>query len=460
MAWLAVAVASLVAFAWLEMDMLGDAFWYIATGRYVLEHGLPNDELFSYTGIRGPWFVNMPVSEPLFAWIMDHLGVWALMGMATVVFGLALSLFWLPHTKGTLARWVTWPLVVFTIYVQREDLSVRSQTFADVAIAVVFLCLFRVRDGARVPRWLPFVLGAVWINVHPSVLVGVLVPLAFAVATQLGPPQLRARSGPYALFGVSVLAGAFANPYGYRLVLEIVRFTTAESTTTVDLFRSPDFARPDVAAAFVLSLAAVVACFRGVSSRAGVPEGLVMAATITATCVSRRYIEIMMAFCIVLAGRLLRDVEWPPLTPERARSWAVALMLPPLALAAASLRPPKDPWQNVPVEAARFIEEHKLPDNVMNIMHWGGYLDYAWRGHRRIFMDGRTTQFENGVLLDHTRFMNVAPAAGDILDAYLVNTVLWERGSPVDHALAVDPAWTEVYRKGIAVVYVRKNVLQ
>jgi hypothetical protein len=95
----------------------------------------------------------------------------------------------------------------------------------------------------------------------------------------------------------------------------------------------------------------------------------------------------------------------------------------------------------------------------MNILHWGGYLDYAWRGRRRIFIDGRTTQFENGVLTDHGRFANLAPGARDILDAYLVNTVLWESGSPVDAALAHDPGWREVYRKGIAVVYVRKTVM-
>jgi len=460
--WQAVAVLSLFAFAWRNMDLLGDGCWYIATGRYVLaHHTFPPDELFSYAAVRGPWFVNMPLSEPLFAWVADHLGVRALLAMCTGAFALALTLFWLPHTTGRLARVVTWPLVVFAIYAQRGDLQARSQTFADLAIATVFVCLFRLRDGKRVPPWVPLVLGAVWVNMHPSFLLGILLPLGFALGLRFGPKELRPPLLPILWFALILALGGLANPYGYRLIGEFLRFMTAESTTAIDLFQSPDFQRPDVMLALVIGGAGTFACFRSASRTAGAGEALLLVAIMTATCVSRRYIEILVAYEIVLAGRLLGAAPWTPSTQAEPRGtvW-VPLFVLPIALTAFSLHEPKDVWQNQPVEAASFIEENHLPDNVMNLLHWGGYLDYAWGGRRRIFIDGRTTQFENGVLTDHGTLVHVAEGWGERLDAYLVNTVLWENGSPLDRALSQDPAWSEAYRKGIAVVYVRKKPLR
>jgi hypothetical protein len=130
-----------------------------------------------------------------------------------------------------------------------------------------------------------------------------------------------------------------------------------------------------------------------------------------------------------------------------------------LAVSVHSLLPTKDPWQHVPVDAARFIKENGLPDNVANPLYWGGYLDYAWRGERRVFIDGRTTQFENGVLIDHGRLFNVTEGSRTVLDMYLINTVLWGRGTALDAALSADAEWVEVYRKGIAVVFVRRRPL-
>jgi len=457
--WQATALASLLAFAWRHMDLLGDGCWYIATGRYVLaHHAFPPDELFSYAGVRGPWFVNMPFTEPFFAWVTDTLGVRALLLTCTAAFGAALALFWLPHARGRFAKVAVWPLVVFAIYVQRDDLQARSQTLADVAIAVELLCLFRLRDGGRVASWLPFVLGALWVSVHPSFLLGVLLPLGFAAAFRVAPADSRPHLAPMLRFAVLLAVGGLLNPYGYRLIGEFIRFMSAESTTSIDLFRSPDFTRPDIAVALLVAAAMLFECLRRASREAGVGEALLMLGILTATCVSRRYVEILAAYEVVLAGRLLRGLPWSQGQP-RGRAW-IPLFALPLALGAVSLSARKDPWQNLPVEAAAFIEDRHLPDNVLNILHWGGYLDYAWGGKRRIFIDGRTTQFENGVLADHGNLANVGAGWGQALDAYLVNTVLWENGSPLDRALAGDPAWAEVFRKGIAVVYVRKSPLR
>ncbi len=268
-AWQALAIVSLLAYGWSQMDVLGDGFWYIATGRYVLAHrAFPPDELFSYSGVRGPWFVNMPISEPLFAWVTDHLGIRALLAMCTAVLGTALTVYWLPHSKGLRARLVTWPLVVFAIYVERGDLQARSQTLSYLGFAIVLLCMFRLRDGKHVSRWVPLLLGVVWVNVHPSFLLGVFVPVGFALALRVGPLDVRPALTPLLVFAALMALGGFVNPYGHRLLLEFLRFMTAESTTAIDLFQSPDFRLPEISLALLLGAGTVFWCLRSGSRQA------------------------------------------------------------------------------------------------------------------------------------------------------------------------------------------------
>jgi hypothetical protein len=118
----------------------------------------------------------------------------------------------------------------------------------------------------------------------------------------------------------------------------------------------------------------------------------------------------------------------------------------------------KDPWRDVPVVEARLIDELGLPDRVANIYHWGGYLDYVWAGHRKVFIDGRNQLYDRRVFDDSLRLASLN-AWEAILDDYGVNTVLWERGSPLDRALGASPDWVRVRRGRIAVVYVRRSAL-
>jgi hypothetical protein len=295
-------------------------------------------------------------------------------------------------------------------------------------------------------------LGAVWMNIHPSVFVAAIVPVGFGAALWIAGRPARA-AAPYFVFAALAMVGMLVNPYGARLPLEFVRVMGVESTFAVDLFQSPHFAAPEIVAPLLLALV-----LAALLARRRAPEALVMIALVTGTCIARRYVEILVAFELVVVSRMLTRASWA----QRAiapRVW-LALAALPIALAALALRGPKDPFRNVPVEAVRAIDEQNLPDNVMNVLHWGGYLDYVWAGRRRIFMDGRTTQFENGVIGDHTILLNAAPGSRELLDMYLVNTVLWERDTPLDFALARDPAWENVFREGFAVVYVRKNPIR
>ena len=126
-----------------------------------------------------------------------------------------------------------------------------------------------------------------------------------------------------------------------------------------------------------------------------------------------------------------------------------------VAAIASFARERKDPLALVPVGAVEAIDHLHLPDRVMNTYYWGGYLEWVWRGRRKVFIDGRNQYFANGTF-DDAHSLEQLAAWSDVLDTYETRTVLWLRHSPLDQALSADPRWAIVYSDAMAVVYVRR----
>ena len=138
------------------------------------------------------------------------------------------------------------------------------------------------------------------------------------------------------------------------------------------------------------------------------------------------------------------------------RGFGALASLGALGLSAYGLGVDKDPWRDVPLEEAAAIETAGLPDRIANLYHWGGYLDYAWAGRRKVFIDGRNQLFDRQVFHDFER-LDRLDSWQEVLDRHAINTVLWERGSALDRALLASPAWAPVVRGRLAVVYVRRR---
>ncbi len=458
---LALWVVALFAATWRNMDLLGDSFWSVATGQWLLAHRrLPVEDPFSYTAER-PWIVHMPLSQVLFATVMQRFGAMGLVLFGSLLFTGALLLLWLPHARGIAARMGVWPLVLWLVIEQADDLCVRGQVFGDLGYAVLLLLLFRIRDGRAVHGAMAIALGCLWINLHASVFLAVVMPVAFGAAVLAAPATRRPSLGPWIRFSALAAAGTLINPYGIRLVGDLVTLMGASSTHRIDLFRPPDFASPRTWLTLALVAGMMIASLRSRTPEAGVPEALMLGALLLAGCAARRYEPLGLGFSIVVLGRMLcrrlsPDAPWGRAFARPARLGMAALAA---ALSFRDVRVDKDPWRDVPVVEARLIDELGLPDRVANIYPWGGYLDYVWAGHRKVFIDGRNQLFDRRVFDDSVRLASLDGWEA-ILDEYGVNTVLWERGSPLDRALATRPDWVQVRRGRIAVVYVRKSALR
>lgn len=447
------------------MDLLGDSFWSVATGRAVLDRGAwPSLDPFSFTAGATRWIVHMPMTQLIFAAIVDGLSrarsvvpcaagaalpvppavLSALAAFGALVEGAALALLVVPHAKSRTARVVGMLAAASIVLLQRDDLSVRGQLFGDLAFAVLLALVARARDGRRVPLWQAFALGAAWINLHSSFFLAVALPLFHAAMSALDRAE-RPRPTRWLAFAAAAAIGALVNPHGAALPVDLARLLGGRSTASIDLFQAPDLARADVIVALAATLAVAAYGLRRSRHRA---DALALVVLVCAASTARRYLPLAAMMALVIALRAAPAGRARPGHP-----WGLALVAAVLAGLGASA--PKDPYRDVPAAEAALVEALALPGHVAHPYYWGGYFDFAWHERRRTFVDGRNQLFESGAFDAAQRL-----AQGDHLEAtlsaYRINTVVWERGAVLDAWLRASPAWELVAQGRIAVVYRRK----
>lgn len=448
---------ALFALTWRSMDLLGDSFWSVATGRLILDQrALPETDPFSFTA-TGPWTVHMPLSQVAFAWTERLSGTLGLELFGTLVLVAALLLLWLPHARTDASRLIVWIGLCGLVWIQSDDLCVRGQLFGDLAFACVLLLCSRIRmHGAGSRLWfggLGLALGCLWVNLHASVLLGVVLPMVWGVAVALLDARCRREAGALVMLGSFIALGSLVNPYGPRLPLDLLRLLFSSSTRRIDLFLPPDFSAPSTLLAFCSIAMVLVLRLASRERKERLAEAAILALLGLAGALGRRYLPLAVAAALVELGILVN--AW------RASSRLVTVLYVSACavstwMAFSCLAEDKDPWRDAPVDEAAFIEQEKLPDRVANMYHFGGYLDYAWNGRRKVFIDGRNQLFEGRVFDAHSM---LARGQGweKVLDEYGINTVLWERGSRLNYLLAHSQDWVLIARGRIAVVYVRRD---
>lgn len=463
---LALLAVAVLAGVWRYMDALGDTFWYIAAGRWLLETGtFPETDPFTFTATGAPWMAWSPLSYVGFAFAEQHFGLGGLLASAALISALAHLLAWWPHSRGVV-RWLLFPLVLLVIFSQREDASARGQVVADLCFTVFLWGTFHIGktpDGELSRRQLLgvtaglFVLGVVWMNSHQSGLVPlVLLPAyAFGLASE---PSPRRRLVRVAGVLVALIYGAAVTPYGPGLIVEAIAQALSPISREIDLFRSPDFGRIDVQLILGVAVAAfLLALHDARPGRRG--EAMLILALLLATLTGRRYLAWLGLTAIASLGRVELASHEERLKRQQRRIQVSACGIA-LGVIAYGASVDKDPLRDVPVAGVRAIDELGLPDRVYNTYHWGGYLLYAWGASERTFIDGRLYPFDdNQVYRDAISIARVAPETRFLLDTYQINTVLTERGGRLHAALHQSQDWVKRFQGRIEVVYVRRNPL-
>jgi hypothetical protein len=108
-----------------------------------------------------------------------------------------------------------------------------------------------------------------------------------------------------------------------------------------------------------------------------------------------------------------------------------------------------------PVKAVDYLANIDGPVRLYNEFAWGGYLIYRLYPERLVFIDGRADMYREHIFDDFMTVQSVAPPWREVLARYNVNLVLIIPGSPLDYAMAHEPAWKVAYKDDAAVIYRR-----
>jgi hypothetical protein len=455
-----------------------DMGWHLRTGEYILEHGIPHQDVFSFTASDHEWITHEWLSDVLMALIHRVGGLPALMlvfaGVAALTFGL---IYVRCAGRPYLAAFVT----LLGFLTASGPWGVRPQMFNVLGIAAFVNIVEGVKDkklDRRAFLLLP-VLMMIWVNLHSGYLLGVVLLGTYIVgeAAQLrfGPTDERGLdwSSIRWLAGITALcfAATLFNPNGYRLW--IYPFQTLGSNAMqihIQEWKSPNFHLSPFwpfGMMLVVGLVSLVLSYE----RPTWTDMLLFFGTATAGLVSARHIQIFAVVATPVVARYvlrrftstriypLLEGTLPQSKPSRLMAnthWAIMGLMTLLAVVYVDKVIQNNDTAmatRYPVAAVNFLEQEDwVARRGYNSYNWGGYL--IWRG-LSVFVDGRADVYGDEFMLYNLQTYQAQPTWHEPLDEFEVEYVLVERDIPLTVLLAESDDWREAYSDDVAQIFVR-----
>jgi hypothetical protein len=112
--------------------------------------------------------------------------------------------------------------------------------------------------------------------------------------------------------------------------------------------------------------------------------------------------------------------------------------------------------RNFPADGARFLQEHHLPQPLLNHYNWGGYLIWKLYPEYRVFIDGRADVYGDAFMNQFADIYYVKSAQwrSAIADNN-IQTIMLPPDAPLVTALKLNKTWEERYHDQQAVILSR-----
>ena len=463
-----------------------DMGWHLGTGAWILKHGIPITDPFSFTARGHFWTAHECLSEVIMRLLYGVGGYPALMIffalLGVVVFGFI-------YASCPRRPYLAAMLAFIAILASRFLWGARPQIF-NILMMSAFLFLIQ---GVRMRRlhwkflYARPLLIMLWVNLHSGYLLGIVVMVAFLTGDLFQAYVLRSEEGTLGEKGLAHLSGvillcvaaACVNPAGYKILLYPFGTLSSRMMQLVILeWQTPTFHHwnywPFLA---IMSLGS--ALFLLFPPKRNISDFLIYAGSMAMGLSARRHIPFFAIAAIPIIAQTVCDGFPVPAWGER---WRDSVLKGPRRTARYVLNALLAVWimtgifswtefrlkQNpvamegsFPVKAVRFMKDHGGISSlkIYNEYVWGGYL--IWKD-MPIFIDGRADlygdQFFSDYLSAHDMRGGVIPITR-YLNSYAVDGILVPPGGPLGSAFLTNPEWQLVYRDSTAVLFLRKTAL-
>lgn len=424
-------------------------YTHLATGRIILDTGIPRTDPYTSTAAGEPWVVQSWFASLLYGVLEEVGGLRSIRLFTALLGGVIAGCAWLLSAKATTltARLV---VVLPVLAIGINGWSERPLLIGLACFAAALLAA----EGRLDPRWL-VPIGWLWVNTHGSWPLGIGVVALLAIGNRLDgerrPPELR----PLAWLVGGCLAGV-ANPYGLRLLtFPVELLSRREELATIVEWKPPKYDRPAEQVFVLLVLIAVLGLARRRTWRVALPGAVFVVLAATG---SR---NILPASFVLLVGGASSLAGWGSIAGDRTATIARPLVGAAVALAitVGVVIATSEPLDEAPypVAADAWLREHDLSPTEHRVVAReavGNWWELRDGPTGRVFIDDRIEVIPAPVVHDFAALLAGDPSWEPILEGYEPEAVLWEADKPLAELLAEDDSWEIAYRDDAFIVAV------
>ena len=440
-----------------------DIWWHLRDAAYLFQHhSFPSVDTYSFTAAGSPWMNFEWLSEVPFFLSFKAMG---LQGLLLVYFALLvmiyIGVYYRSCRAGADCKDATLATLL-AILLGVVSIGPRPLLFGWLCMVGLLLVLDRFQRAGK-GLWLLPPLFALWINLHPSWVFGMVV-LALTIASGLVAGEwglvvarrwTAAELKKLLLVLATSWAALFVNPFGYKVALYPFDFLFRQQSNMqyVQEWQSVDFNTGNGKLALIVILALLAAALFS-RRRWKLDEVLLTAFALWAGLSHERFL--FFAGLIVPPILAPRLKLFPPYQRELDKPWLNAGIMAAVVSAlilffpsAAQLQQKVD--EQYPTAALEFMQRQHINGRIFNNYTWGGYME--WNAPQlKAFIDGRADIFVyNGTFDDHFHAMGIEEPS-QILDKYKIAYVLLQPKQPLVYLLEHSPAWRIIYSDKVAVL--------
>ena len=435
-----------------------DSYWHLVVGQWILDHGFPFADPFSFTFTGKPWIAKEWLSQLFF------LGAFRLAGWPGMVLLAAGSI---AFAFGLLARFLQERLVPIAVlafaavaFMLVAPHAVARPHVLALPIMVTWIGgLVSATDSGKAPRYSLLPLMVIWANLHGGFTLGIFLVGAIGLDAIVAAERTdRWRTAlVWVRFGLLALIAGCITPYGPQSMLVTWKvLNLGPALSIIDEWRPADFGHI-AGLELALLFGAGLALWRGFTLppvRILILLGLIhmaLSAERNADAVGL-LAPLFLAGPIALQAPGLRATNEPSHRGDQFAGFLLALLIPVTAAIAIFSNYAPNP-RITPAAAVAALKQANA-ERVLNDYGFGGYLVYEGVP---TFIDGRTELYGGDFLARDTRAVTLAdlPDFLKLLDEYKIGATLLMPTTPAVALLDTLPGWTRLYADDTAVVHIR-----
>jgi hypothetical protein len=459
--WLGLVLSIALAIAFLLPVTPQDYWWYLRVGRDTLAAGaVPRLDTLSYAQYGSP-LVYFSWGAAVLFWLIFKLGGLILTVLVRgLLMVLACSLAWLTARRLGAGRFGAALVLLLAVLTSSNNWSVRPQLFAYPLFSLSLYLLYRWQKGSRKASWWLPLISLLWVNLHGSFIMLILLTSAALVFG-------RGDKRHLAIVFAGILLATLVNPQGFSSWSYVFHSLTVASSQQFSVEWRPPVNSGWQMNIFFLWLLGfpLLAAFSPHK-----PDRLEWAWFLGFGILAlwgERYVIWFVFILMVLTSMMLADWEKKylgdpkPGSPALNLTLCLALLLLPLALlpglrAAWWLQAPAA-TENTPVAATQWLAGRPdLPGPLWSEIGFSSYLEFALP-ERQVWID---TRFEVFPVEMWQQYQDISSAAWDwpeLLAGTQANLLMVsvKEQPALLQAMRDQVLWCEVYRDDIAVTYQR-----